>query len=379
VPDGSGEVPTIQAAVQAAADGDTILLANGVFQGDGNRDIDLGERELVIRSETNDPSSCVIDCGATQSDPHRGFLIRSGQGPGTAIKWIKITNAYAELGGGILCEGSSPTLLGLTFFQNEAREGGAVACERAAPVIDGCIFDSNFASENGGGLLCGTRFGDNKAAQIRSCVFVGNIALGRGGGISCSYSRPEISRCGFTENTGAQGGAIACYLATPTVQECFFRSNCAGRGGGIWCGESASPAIASCTFYENAGYARGAGVYSQDSAPAIRNTIIAWSVQGEAVYSRQGAFHPELSCCDLYRNRGGDWTGLIAGQLPERGNLASDPIFCNRFQGVFSIASYSPCAARQSGACGLIGAYDVTCDVVPAQRMSWGRLRGLFR
>ena len=37
LPDGSGEAPTIQAAVDSADDGDTISLGDGTFTGDGNR------------------------------------------------------------------------------------------------------------------------------------------------------------------------------------------------------------------------------------------------------------------------------------------------------------------------------------------------------
>jgi hypothetical protein len=48
-PDGSGDFPTIQSAVDAAAEGDTILLDDGVFTGDGNRDIQLFGKDLVIR------------------------------------------------------------------------------------------------------------------------------------------------------------------------------------------------------------------------------------------------------------------------------------------------------------------------------------------
>jgi len=41
-PDGFGDFPTIQAAIEGAVDGDVIELTNGVFLGEGNRDVDYG-------------------------------------------------------------------------------------------------------------------------------------------------------------------------------------------------------------------------------------------------------------------------------------------------------------------------------------------------
>jgi len=72
-PDGTGDAPTIQAAVDSAGAGDTILLADGTFRGPGNRDVVI-EKSLTIRSESGDPTTCVIDCQGTSAERHRAFL-----------------------------------------------------------------------------------------------------------------------------------------------------------------------------------------------------------------------------------------------------------------------------------------------------------------
>jgi hypothetical protein len=48
-PDCTGDASTIQAGVDFASSGDTILLADGVYAGDGSRDIEYGGRSFVVQ------------------------------------------------------------------------------------------------------------------------------------------------------------------------------------------------------------------------------------------------------------------------------------------------------------------------------------------
>ena len=72
-PDGTGDFPTIQAALDAAGQGDVIELADGTFTGDGNRDIDYLGKAITVRSE-NGPENCIIDLGGSPAEPHWGFV-----------------------------------------------------------------------------------------------------------------------------------------------------------------------------------------------------------------------------------------------------------------------------------------------------------------
>jgi hypothetical protein len=66
-PDGAGDFPNIQAGIDAAAVADTIELVDGVFTGDGNRDLDFGGTGLEVRSGSGVAGACVIDCGGSAS------------------------------------------------------------------------------------------------------------------------------------------------------------------------------------------------------------------------------------------------------------------------------------------------------------------------
>jgi len=63
--------PTIQAGIDATVNGDTVLVADGTYTGDGNRDIDFGGKSIVLKSE-NGSVLTVIDCEGNPGNVHRG-------------------------------------------------------------------------------------------------------------------------------------------------------------------------------------------------------------------------------------------------------------------------------------------------------------------
>ena len=72
-----GDQPTIQAGINAASDGDTVLVADGTYTGDGTRDIDFGGKAIILQSQ-NGAENCIIDCEGTEQDPHRAIADTTG-------------------------------------------------------------------------------------------------------------------------------------------------------------------------------------------------------------------------------------------------------------------------------------------------------------
>ena len=58
-----GDFATIQDAIDAAVDGDEIIVADGTYTGPGNHDLDFGGGAIVLRS-ANGPEACILDMGA---------------------------------------------------------------------------------------------------------------------------------------------------------------------------------------------------------------------------------------------------------------------------------------------------------------------------
>ena len=381
-PDGTGDFSTIQAALEAASRGDIVELTDGVFKGDGNRDIDFLGKAVTVRSGSGDPGSCIIDCEGDTLDPHRGFNFKSGEESDSVLKGLTIRNGYAPVdtlqggeplpyGGGILCVGSSPTIAGCRFSQNygvgssmvcydsspaivdctfsEGQNGGyALMCLGSTPTVSGCAFSGN---EGGAAMIC-----SNSQASLKNCVFSDNFGT-EAGGLACYYfSSVSLVGCVFSNNSSGYGGAMMCYeFSRPTLSDCTFSGNSGGTAGALYCSPYSGPTLVNCTLYGNSGNTAGGICCDTGSPPTLENTIIAFSSCGRALRC-EAESNPTCTCCNFYGNEGGD--GIIPGT---DGNISKDPHFCDPENGDLRLQVASPCSP-DSTACGLMGAWPVGCD-----------------
>jgi hypothetical protein len=224
------EYPTIQAAINAASDGDIVIIVPGTYTDYGNYNLDFGGKAITVRgTDPNDPevvSATVIDCQSTAG--RRGFYFHSGEDEdsivsGLTIKGGKITGDPA-MGGGIYCSGSSPK-------------------------IENCILTNNAALGNSGS---GT--GDGKYAY--------------GGGIYCtSNSHITIIDCNISGNTaqGGEGGDVQC---TPQ-SGCYGTLGSGGSayGGGIYSSSDSSLTIVGCEIANNLAVGGMGGTYYESGSP----------------------------------------------------------------------------------------------------------------
>ncbi len=357
-PDGLGDAPTIQAGTDSAAAGDTVSLADGTYTGPGNRDIDFLGKAICVRSESDDPTLCIIDCEGSESDPHRGFGFHSSEGPASVLEGVTIRNGVWSQGGGggggIGCyQASSPTIRNTMLAENRAfSNGGGLECTGgSSPVLDGVVFFGNRAYHGGGASFSGG------SPRLTDCVFEGNYGNVSGGGVSCDKACDlELVGASFKGNQGV------------------------GLGGGITLSGS-SAMVANVTFVANrAQWGNGLCLILGASA-SLDRVIIAYGTEGEAIVPDGTVY---LSCCDIYGNAGGDWVGGIAGQLGIDGNFSACPSFCSVGMGDYHLCNESPCAPGNHPDgydCGLIGAWDVGCSCGPTetQPSTWSMIKSMYK
>jgi len=143
---------TIQKAIDAAHNSNTIIVEDGTYMGQGNRDIDFLGKAITLRSQ-NGSDNCIIDCEQLGI----GFYFATGEGLDSVVDGFTVTNGFSQdVGGGILCESSSPTINNCVVSGNIADSaGGGISCWAGSPTISNCTITGNEAlTETGGGIWC---------------------------------------------------------------------------------------------------------------------------------------------------------------------------------------------------------------------------------
>ena len=141
---------TIGDALLVAENGDVIEIADGIYSGFGNYNLNFAGKAITIQS-ANGPDNCII-----QIDQHytRGFVFISGETNNSILKGITFRDGYYDMnnGGAINCIGSSPIITECIFINNFAMYGGAIHLENSDAIIAHCQFIGNTADIEGTGL-----------------------------------------------------------------------------------------------------------------------------------------------------------------------------------------------------------------------------------
>jgi len=420
-----GDQPTIQAGINAASAGDTVLVAAGWYSGAGNRDLDFGGANITLRGAQGAGNTFIDSQGLG-----RGFYFHSGEDTTAVVQGFTIQHAAADSGAGAKCINySSPRFLDCTFRLNEATtRGGGVCCYRSAAVFRRCLFEENETAGTtypyGGAMalildsdatVADCRFSNNTAAglgggvycqdadaQFSRCVFSGNAAPSLGGAVFGCWCGLAFDDCAFSDGSAIEGGAIHVQNGALTVTDCDFTGNSAVRGGAVfmwysyaslqmsWCtleGNSASEGgalycyggasctLSHCTMVSNSSTTGGI-IYGNEASPLVDHCIIAFSPQGAAASCQTGTETPVFTRLVLFGNGGGDG---LCGSVSD--TLHRDPRLCDMTGEDYHLCQNSVCAPANNAWSELIGALDTGCGACdsPVDRTSWGAIKALYR
>jgi len=242
------EYPTIQSAVNACADFDTVVIAAGIYSGPDNRDINLAGKPITVRStDPGDPqvvNSTIIDC----EDKGRGFVFNNGEDADSKVAGLTITNGYAFLGGAIYSySNSSPLITNCVVKNNLAVYGGGIACTngKSYPVITNCQIIANSALAGGGGFYL-----NGSSPTIRNCIISGNVAPDGGAIYSLNAGNPVIANCTITGNKAYNSaGAIYCYNSTNlSINNCILWGDTAPYASEVMVGALDYPAAIQISY-----------------------------------------------------------------------------------------------------------------------------------
>ena len=201
--DSMADFDNIQEAVDAASNGDEIIVMPGIYTGTGDQVVDTLGKEIWLHSYCYEPirSNTRLVAYIDAEGARRGIHCHSNETSNTIIEGFTIANGYAATGGGMYSYNSSPMIIN-------------------------CIFSGNTA-ENGGGMS--NTFNSNPT--MTNCTFISNTA-NYGGGMESYESSPSLTNCTFVGNTANYGGGVNNWQSNLTLMSCSFTSNNANNGGG---------------------------------------------------------------------------------------------------------------------------------------------------
>jgi len=376
---GSASSPykTIQAAVNAAANGDIIKVAKGTyseavrieqkkvqllggFAGSGNFNTANPEANVTIINGTS-AAPCIyiyIDVEISGSLIINGFTIRNGQrgiefygGWSVNLNNITIENNIIEnngtqdldqYGGGIGLAGTNVKILNNLIRNNEAGKGAAIG------VMDP---PANF-------LIEGNRIENNKGYNDHA----GGMAINGTGTITRNIFDGNVASL-YWKNYG-WGGAILIFAdsstkTTVSLSYNTYRNNSApSRGGAIFVDDGSTATMEHELIYNNKSAESGSAIYVDDDGSGHGSTlnmnnctVSGHSTDGAAMYVNGSVVQVENS---IFWNNGSDFQFVANGVSQAKltvtytltqqgytgtGNISSNPLFADAAKGDFHVQS----------------------------------------
>ncbi|MBE7558172.1 hypothetical protein HS125_04195 [bacterium] len=221
------EYPSIQAAIDAAAESDEIVVSPGVYY----ENIRFRGVDIAVRSQNPlDPAvveQTIID--GSRSGPV--VVFGGGESPAALLAGLTITHGSAAEGGGIQGNLSLASIENCRIVENIADSGG--------------LYYEEGNNGNAGGIL-------NHRGRIVGCLIAGNRAMGR-------YSPVRNQRSG--------GSGAALYECSGLIANNTIEGNVSNAGATIW---ECSGRIEGNLIANNVGH----GIQANPAGVIVRNRIL---------------------------------------------------------------------------------------------------------
>jgi hypothetical protein len=349
-----GSYPTIQAAIDAAAAGDTVRVAPGLFR----ENIDFKGKAITVESAQG-PGSTTIDggnldrvvnfhSGETRSSVLQGFTIQHGL-------TTSGTNGYD--GAGIGISFSSPTIQGDVVANNvSGGDGAGISVYFGSPAILGNTITGNtkaagWTGQAGGGIsLDGA---DSTNSQVIGNTITNNHSYWGGAMELDASGSPTISNNRMSGNSAESdgGGIWSINASSPLmVQNVIVGNQSPTLGGGMFFGMGT---LVNNTIAGNTA-AEGAALYGVGSAQLFNNIL---ESSGASAVECSAGTSPVLDHNDAFGSGSAGFDGGCVSALGTNGNISADPLFVGG--GSYRLQAGSPAIDAGSDAAPSLPATDL--------------------
>jgi parallel beta-helix repeat protein len=330
--------PTIQMGINAASNGDTVLVAPGTYQ----ENIDFLGKAIKVTSTNGSAVTTIKNNGGGSV-----VTFHSGEGLKSILNGFTITGGWASFGGGgIEISNASPTITNNKIIGNQACEGDGIDVNFGSPLIKGNTITGNSqfgcSGGTGGG---GIKIGGAASAQVVGNLITNNDAgSGDGGGISLFAAGTPTIMNNIISNNSTQGGGFGGggismfnYSDAVIVQNLIF-ANSAPQGGGVYYlvpSGANGPTLVNNTFVNNqSSSGQGSAIYANDfDVPShLYNNIIFGTGGQTAVYcgNLNSSTPPAFFFNDVFAAQGTTYGGICSDQTGTDGNVSTDPKFVGK-------------------------------------------------
>lgn len=223
---------TVQAAIAAAASGDTVKVAGTCSRlntTDGHSQVAYLTQPLTLQGGYTFTQWTSADpvANPTTLDAHgqgRGLYILGANG--VTVSGLRFTGGYADYGGGLYALNATLTLSACQVFGNQATVyGGGLWLEGGVGTLRQSQVTTNTAVE-GGGLYI-----KSNPATVDSLVVRGNSASTQGGGLYLFEANATVINTVLVDNQAlTQGSGVSIYSGSPRFLHTTLARNSGNNG-----------------------------------------------------------------------------------------------------------------------------------------------------
>ena len=312
---------TIQDAVNATEEGDTVLVQPGEY----NERVGMPARNIVLASlRIMEDDDNIIERTIIDGVNINRSVIRVADGTDerTVIDGFTIINGATDYGAGIYIAAAGPTLRNLILANNNAERGGGglyltrisfatisnsiirdnfgfigggiVVINGSRLIITDCLIEGNTSTEHGAGVHC------TQASEVtlQDVIVRENVGTMFGGGLHANdRSILNLNRVQILNNRCLSGGGIALRASAVlnAVDVEVVGNSCVASGGGLY-SDASFCTMTDCNFSSNSATNQGGGQYFWGGISEFTRCVV---VDNECVAS--GAIHI-FSADNTYRN-----------------------------------------------------------------------------
>lgn len=319
---------TIQAAINACAAGDVVVVAQGTYR----ERIIFPAVSITVRSVT--PTSATVRQATIIDGTLGDVVVRMNSNVPASSVLSGFTIKRGQVG--VLCYRSSPTISYCSILANTG-QGVKVDADWYEDAIPNIIHNTITGNTNAG-ILCertaspliennlisaNTGRGINSLNDSSPLISTNTIFGNSGGGINCGDGIIEYNV--INGNSAGDGGGIYVYGQNCSINNNLIWGNVAtSDGGGMYVDNN--PSIANNTISDN--QAQYGGNLCIADEPTLRNCIITFAKSGGGIKSKWGGNSLTIWYSDVSGNSGGDY--LDFNQMLGGNNLSADPLFVSR-------------------------------------------------